>query len=114
MMAFQQVVDNSIGSGFRVFVGDDLGKSWRGIENHSGILFQRTECLAPFGRLIDMPRHGDAAVRRFIILAELPLAGHADGTKLNRTSIGIEPLELFLGGKQAGFIEGILDRFFGL
>ena len=114
MMAFLQIVDNGIGSGFRVFVGDQLGKFRRGVENHSSVLFEWTKRFAPFRRLIDMPWHGDAAVRRFVILGELPLAGHADGTELNGTSIGIEPLELFFGGEQAGFIESILDRFFGL
>ena len=61
-----------------------------------------------------MPKHGDAAVRRFVILGELPLAGHADGTELDGASIGIEPLEILFGGKPANFIESILDRFFSL
>jgi len=114
MMAFPQIVDDGIRSGLRVFVRDQLGEFRRGIEDHSGILFERAKRLAPFGRLIDMPRHCDDTVGRFVILAELPLAGHADGTQLNRTPIRIEPPELLFGSKQTDFLETILDRFFGL
>ncbi len=113
MMAFPQIVDHGIGSGFRVFVGDQLGEFRRGVENHPGVLFERTKRFAPFGRLIDMPWHGDRSVRRFVILGELPLAGHANGTELDRTSVRIEPPELLCGGKQADFVQSILDRFFG-
>ena len=87
MMSFLQIVDHGIGSGFRVFVRNQLGKFRRGVENHPGILFERTKRFAPFGRLIDMPRHGNGTVGCLLILAELPLAGQTHGTHLNRTSI---------------------------
>ena len=114
MMAFPQIVHNRISSRFRVFVGDQLGKFRRGVENHPRVVFEWTERFAPLGRLIHMPCHGDAAVWRFVILGKLPLAGHANGTQLNRTPIRIELLELLLGGKQTDFIETILNRFLGL
>ena len=113
MVAFQQIVDHGVGSACRVFVRDQLGKFRRRVENHASVLFERDKRPAASGCLVDMPCHRDAAVRRLVILPELALAGHADGTDLDRTSIGIEPLELLFGGQQADLIEGILDRLFG-
>ena len=108
-MVLLQVEDDPARAELGVLVGDHLGEAGGGTGDDAGIPVERAERLAPLGALVDVACDGGDAVGRLILLGELALAGELDGADGEGRAVGVELLQGFLGGDDAGLVESLLD-----
>jgi hypothetical protein len=92
-----------------VLVRDDLGEARRGGDDDPGVAIERAVGRPALGALVDVTGDGGDAIGGLVVLLDLPLGGELDRADGDGRSVGIELLEPFGGGDDAGVVEPLLQ-----